>query len=141
MPNARTGFNDTYHQSRINHLAGTSYPAAPTNLYLGLYMGAMPNSAGTGGTEVSPATRPGITLAAPTTDSNNRYYVTHSAAVSSITLTNTAAGEIVGFGLFSATSGGTPIYFDRLPPFQVTAGQTISIPAGTVKVYAEPPTI
>lgn len=140
MATTRTGFVDSYHASRLTHLTGTSYPSNPVGTYLGLYMGNLPNSAGSGGTEVT-GTRPAITLGSPTNDFNTRQYITHASAVSSITLTNTAAGEIVGFGIFAASSGGTPIYIDKLPPMQVTAGATVTIPAGVVRIYAEPPTI
>lgn len=140
---ARAGFIDSYHGSRVNHLTGTAYPAAPATIYLGLYLGQMPKSDGTGGTEVSPATRPTLTLGAAQFDVNGRQYITNAAAITGITLTNTSAGEIVGFGVFSATSGGTPIYIDRFQTaaFQVQIGQTISIPAGGIKVFAEPPTL
>lgn len=140
MPTSRTGFVDTYHDARLTHITGTSYPANPAGTFLALYMGKMPDSSGSGGTEVT-GTRPAITLGAPASDFNNRRYVTHASAVSSITLTNTSAGEIVGFGIYAANSGGTPIYTGPLAPMQVAAGATITIPAGTVKMFAEPPTI
>lgn len=136
----RTGFTDTYHDSRLNHLTGTSYPATPAGNYLALYIGALPASDGTGGIEAT-GTRPAITLGSPTTDGSGRKYVTHASAVSSISLGNSAAGEIVGFGLFAAATGGSPIYVDRLPPFQVAANATVTISAGTIKIYAEPPTL
>jgi len=140
---SRTGFNDAYMASRLNHLTGTTYPSAPTTLYLGIYMGAVPISDGSGGTEVSPSTRPSITLGSPAYDANNRQYITNASAVTGIVLTNSAAGEVLGFGLFAANSGGTPIYFDRFPTasYQEAAGATITIPAGGIRVYAEPPTV
>jgi hypothetical protein len=65
-------------------------------------------------------------------------YITHASSISA-TLSNAAPGEIVGFGLCAASTGGTPIYVDRLGPFQVQAGATVIIPAGTIRIYAEPP--
>lgn len=142
MPNARRGFVDSYHDARINHLKNTSYPAALVSAFLGLYAGSIPLSDGSGGTEVSPATRPTITFGSTQTDPSGRKYISNSAAITGIVLTNASPAEIIGFGIFSANSGGTPIYMDVLPaPFQVSAGQTISIPAGAIKVYAEPPTL
>lgn len=139
MATARTGFVDSYHNSRLTHLTGTSYPANPAGNFLALYIGKIPDSSGSGGTEAT-GTRPAITLGSPATDASNRYYITHSSAVSNITLTNSAAGEIVGFGIYAASTGGSPIYIGQLAPFQVAAGATVTIPAGAVKVYAEPPT-
>lgn len=141
MPTSRSGHPDTIQVSRLNHLKGTTYPAAPGATYLALYAGSLPLSDGSGGNEISPATRPAITFGSISTDGNGRHYMTNNA-VNNITLTNTSAAEIVGFGICSANSGGTPLYFDRLPGgFQVAAGATITIPAGMIKIFAEPPTI
>ena len=141
MATARAGHNDAQQAARLNWFTGSAYAAAPTTIYLGLYAGKMPLSDGSGGTEVSPATRPAITFGAVTQDANGRHYMANNA-VSNIVLTNTSAAEIIGFSIFSANSGGTPLYYDRLPgAFQVAAGATVSIPAGAIRVYAEPPTI
>lgn len=141
MATARAGHNDAQQVARLNWFTGSAYGAAPTTIYLGLYAGKMPLSDGSGGTEVSPATRPAITFGSVTTDANGRHYMANNA-VSNIVLTNTSAAEIIGFGIFSANSGGTPLYYDRLPgAFQAAAGATVSIPAGAIRVYAEPPTI
>lgn len=133
----RTGFIDSYHQSRINHIKGTAYPTAPTGSYLSLYIGSLPVSDGTGGNEVT-GTRPAITFGTPQTDPNGRQYIANTSAIS-VTLTNTAAGEVVGFGICGASTGGTPIYMDRLAPFQAQAGATVTLPVGTIRLYAEPP--
>lgn len=137
----RAGHNDTQQAARLNWFGGTAYPAAPVTLYLALYAGKMPKSDGTGGTEVSPATRPAITFGSVAQDANGRHYFANNA-VNNITLTNTSPAEVIGFGLCSVSSAGTPLYYDRLAsPFQVATGATISIPAGAIRVFAEPPTI
>ena len=142
MPTPRRGFVDAYHSSRLNHLTGTTYPAAPVTLYLGLFAGKLADSSGAGGTEISPATRPTLTLGTTQTDPNNRQYITNGSAITGIVLTNTSLAEVIGFGVFAANSGGSPIYVDTLPsPFQVAAGATITIPANAIKIFAEPPTI
>lgn len=140
MPNYRTGWPDSLHGSRLQHLTGTAYPAVPTGTFLALYS-KMPLSDGTGGVEVT-GTRPAITLGAPLTDYNNRQYITNAAAVNGIVLTNTSPCQVVGFGIAGAATAGTVYYNDRLPSsFQVAAGGTVNIPATGIKVYAEPPTI
>jgi hypothetical protein len=142
MPNTRRGFIDSYHSSRLTHLTGTSYPASPTTIYLGVYAGKLPLSDGSSGSEISPATRSTLTLGSTQTDANGRQYITNASAITGIVLTNTSPATVVGYGIFTANSGGTPIYVDILPdPFQVSVGQTISIPAGAIRVYAEPPTL
>lgn len=140
MPTLRTGFIDSYHASRLNHLKNTAYPAALTTAYLALYAGSMPLSDGTGGTEVT-GTRQAITFGSPATDTAGRQYITNTSAITQ-TLTNTSPATLVGFGIQAASTGGTPVYVDRLPsPFQVAAGAIVTIPVGGIKVYAEPPTI
>lgn len=139
MPTPRAGWLDTMQQSRLQHLTGSTYPSAPGGTYLALFS-KMPLSDGSGGVEVT-GTRPSITLSAPVTDANGRHYATNASAINSIALANASAAQVVGFGIYSAATGGTLYYADRLPPFQVSAGQTISVYAGQIKVYAEPPTV
>jgi hypothetical protein len=140
MATSRTGFTDTYHSSRLNHLKNTAYPAALTSAFLALYIGSLPLSDGTGGTEAT-GTRQAITFGSPVTDGNGRQYIANTSAITQ-TLTTTAPGTLVGFGIQAASTGGTPVYIDRLPsPFQVAAGASVTIPVGGIKVYAEPKTI
>lgn len=136
----RLGWLDTMQASRLNHVTGTTYPAALGGTYLALFS-VMPTSDGTGGTEVT-GTRPSITLGSPTADYNGRHFMTNASAVTSITLANTSPAYIVGFGIYDAATSGNLYYIDHLPmPFQVAKTATISIAAKAVKVYAEPPTI
>ena len=131
MATKRTGWTDSQQSSRLTL----------GSVFLALYAGSMPVSDGTGGNEVSPASRPAITFGAVAQDGNGRHYQDNNA-VSGITLTNTTAAHLVGFGICTAATGATVIYLDRLKSsFQVSAGQTITIPAGAIRVYAEPPTI
>ena len=138
MPTRRPGHSDQQLTNKLG--AGT---AALATVYLALYAGSLPLSDGTGGMEVSPATRPGpITWGAVAQDANGRHYKANSAAITGIVLSNTAPAYVVGFGLCAASSGGVPLYTNYLPGgFQAAAGATISIPAGALIVYAEPPTI
>jgi hypothetical protein len=131
------GINTTIHDAQLNWVTGTTHLAAPAGVFLGLYIGSMPTDAGTGGTEAT-GTRPAITLGSPATDgANGRRYITHAAAVSAIQLTNTNAGQIVGWGIFAAATGGTPNVVGSMPSaFQVAKNGLVTIPAGAIKVYA-----
>lgn len=132
MPTKTRGYVDTYHQSRINHIAGTTYPAAILTPFIGLYLGALPLSDGSGNTD---NVRVAVTWAAQALDPNrNLWYIQPTAAV---TLTPTATGEIVGWGVYAAGSGGTPVYFDALYPFPVKANVAVTIPAQELRVWAE----
>lgn len=139
MASYATGFVDSYQASRLNWLTGTTYPAVPAGNFLGLYIGKLPATDGTGASEAT-GTRPAITLGSPTSV-NGSTYITHAAAVSNIACTNASAGTIVGFGIYAAATGGTPLYIGPLPsPFPVAANATVSIPAGAIKVFSEPNT-
>lgn len=141
MATTRTGHLDAQQSARLNYLKGSSYSAAPSTVYLGIYASSMPLSDGSAGNEISPATRPAITFGAVAQDANGRHYMTNSSAINSVVLTNTASAEIIGFGVFTASSGGTLLYMDRIYPYQIAAGATVSFPVGSIKIYAEPPTI
>lgn len=132
MATKSRGYVDSYHQSRINHIAGTGYPAAILTPYIGLYLGSLPASDGTGNTDTA---RTAVTWTAPALDPNTqRWYIQPTAAV---TITPAATGEVVGWGVYSASSGGTPVYFDALYPFPVKAGVAVTIPASELRVWAE----
>lgn len=133
MATKTRGYVDSYHQSRINHIAGTGYPAAILTPYIGLYLGSLPASDGTGTTDTA---RTAVTWTAPAQDPNTqRWYIQPTAGVS---ITPAAAGEAVGWGVYAASSGGTPVYLDELPaPFPVKAGVAVSIPASSLRVWAE----
>lgn len=130
MPTNRAGWVDSQQSAR---LSGT--------FFLAIYGGQLPLSDGSGGVEVSPASRPAITFGAVTQDANGRHYQANNA-VNGIVLTNNNPTWINGFGICSAATGATVVYLDKLPtPFQVMKLATINIPAGAIRMYAEPPTI
>ena len=133
MATKARGFVDAYHQSRLNHVTGTAYPTALTGTWIGLYLGSLPVSDGTGTTDT---VRAAVTLDNQAQDPNtNRWYIQPTAAV---TLTPTASGEAVGWGVYGASTGGTPVYFDTLPnPIPVKGGVAITLPATTFRVWAE----
>ena len=127
----RAGWVDAQQSTRLS--VGT--------VYLAIYAGQVPLSSGSGGNEVSPASRPAITFGSVVQDANGRHYQPNNA-VNNIVLTNSAPAWISGFGICTAATGATVIYIDRLPtPFQVAKLATISIPAGAIRMYAEPATI
>lgn len=136
MPQPKTGYTDSYHQSRINHLAGTTYPAAITTPYVGLYLGKMPLSDGTGATDV---VRAAVTWAAPVQDPNTqRWYIQPTAPLTFPAIPALTSGEIIGWGVYAASSGGTPVYADAVPsPFPVVAGQVLTLPAAAFRAWSE----
>ena len=139
MPAAtpRIGFTDAYHASRLQHVNGVTYPTTPAGTFLSIYAGNVPLSDGTGGNEAT-GTRPAIVLGTPLKDVNGRYYMTNASAITGIALGNASAEQLVGFGICGTATGGVPIYIGPLPaPYQVQPNATITIPAGSIRVYAE----
>ena len=138
MATKSRGYVDSYHQSRINHIAGTGYPAAILTPFIGLYLGSLPVSDGTGNTDL---VRVAVTWTAQAQDPNtNRWYIQPTAALTFAIPAGTKA-EVVGWGVYAASSGGTPVYFDEVPaPFPVnggTAGVNVTLPASAFKVWSE----
>jgi hypothetical protein len=129
------GYTDSYHQSRINHIAGTAYPTALAGQYIGLFLGSLPKSDGTGSTD---SVRVAVTLGSAQQDGNTGRWFTQPNASVSFTIPANASGEVVGWGVYGASSGGTPVYFDAVPsPFKVSGGQSVTLPASAFQVYAE----
>jgi hypothetical protein len=87
---------------------------SPATLYFGLYTD-MPDADGTGGTEVA-----GGSYARVAKTNNNTNFPAAAAGVKSnataITFATASAlwGDVVGVGIFDASSGGLPSYFDEL---------------------------
>lgn len=138
MATKSRGYVDSYHQSRINHVNGSAYPAPITTPFIGLYLGALPLSDGSGATDL---VRVAVTWTAQAQDPNtNRWYIQPTAALS-FAIPAATRGIAVGWGVYGAASGGTPVYFDEVPaPFPVnggTAGVTITLPAASFRVWAE----
>lgn len=133
MATRSRGYVDSYHQSRLNHLKGTAYPTALAGTWIGFYLGSLPLSDGSGQAD---AVRVAMTLGSPVQDpATGRWYAQPTAAV---TFVAPAAGEVVGWGVYGASSGGTPSYLDEVPsPFSVQAGQSVTLPANDLRVWAE----
>ena len=103
--------SESYSNDVLDALFGSGSPAT---LYVGLYTSA-PNSDGTGGTEVT-----GGSYARKAVTNNNTNFPDavsrqKSNANSIDFVTPTANwGTVVAVGIFSALSGGTPLYFGNL---------------------------
>ncbi len=138
MPAPRTGFIDSLAQARLSWLSGTAYPAVPVGVFLGLYGGAVPGSDGTGGNEITSAARPAIAFGAVVSDGQGRWQRSNSGLVTFTVPAGAAPGEVVGYGIYGATTGGSPNYVDNLPsPFPYAPGQVLSIPIGAVVLISE----
>jgi hypothetical protein len=123
-------FTVAYAQSQLNHIAGTTYPAAPGTVYLALFK-SMPDTTGSNGVEAT-GTRTAVTLGSPAVDIGGQQAMSNSATV---TQTIATACWIVGYGLYTASTAGTLIYQHTFPSgFQVTKNQSVVIPVGAVSI-------
>lgn len=138
MVMSRRGFVDSYRTARLAHIAGTAYPAALLNAFVGLFV-AFPKSDGTGGTEVTIAARPAITFSAPANNAARQQFTQSNNGVVSFTPgAGAGSGMAIGFGIFAAASGGTAVYIDYLlPPRPFAAGVALSFPTGSLIVWEE----
>jgi hypothetical protein len=136
MPTQKTGYADSYHQARVSHLTGTSYPAPLTTPYIGLYLNKLPLSDGSGASDVA---RMAVTWTAAALDPvSSRWYIQPTASLAFVLPAGvTGSGLIMGWGVFAAASGGTPAYVDVLPPSQVLGGQTITLQPWQLRAWAE----
>lgn len=137
MPAPIRGYSDAYHQSRINHLAGTAYPAAITTPYIGLYLGKLPLSDGSGATDIVRAGP--VTWAAAVQDPNTlRWYIQPTGPATFPAIPAGVSGQVIGWGVYAAASGGTPVFVDEVPaPFPVMAGQVLSLSPSTFRAWSE----
>lgn len=136
MPTPTRGYSDSYHQSRINHLAGTAYPAAITTPYIGLYLGKLPLSDGSGATDT---VRAAVTWSAQMQDPNTgRWFIQPNGPVTFPAIPAGVSGQVVGWGVYAAASGGVPAFVDEVPaPFPVLAGQVLTLSAATFRAWSE----
>lgn len=135
MPLPKTGFSDAMHQSRVNHLAGTAYPAPITTPFIGLYLGKAPQSDGSGAFDF---VRVAVTWTTQMQDPNTQRWFVQPTAPLAFTIPVGVTGEVVGWGVYSAGSGGTPFYVDAVPsPFPVTPGQVVTLPPSALRAWSE----
>lgn len=136
----RTGFSDSLIDSRLNWLIGTTYPVAPTQLFISLLSG-IPGSDGSNVVELSARAGP-VTFSAPASQAGDGGWphtrsVQPSAPVS-VTPNGSASPPtyLAGacFAVWSASSGGNPIYIGALS-WRYQAGVAVSIPASELAIY------
>ena len=115
-------FSDYMELAILNWMRGSSFPAAPATVYVGLFNGD-PTDAGTGGAEVTttirPAGRVGVTFTSPT-DSGGAKQMSNSAPVDFGTAA--AGATVTHFALFDAVSGG-----NMLPHGALTVSKDVSV--------------
>jgi hypothetical protein len=116
----------------LNWLKGTTFPAAPGTLYLGLFT-TNPADDNSAGTEVSTSgtayVRRAVTLGSITgTDTSSAQ---NSADVTFPSATGAGFGTIVGAGIFSAISGGDRFMLAPLDDDKtIESGDTVEFEAG-----------
>ena len=125
----------------LNWIKGTTFVAAPANLYAALYT-ANPNDAQASGTEVSGNAYARVAIAssgwsaiaaagAGTGDS-----ITNSGVVTFPTPTGAGWGTVTGFALYDAASVGNEIVWAALTASKViNAGDTVTFAIGAIAIF------
>jgi hypothetical protein len=141
----RAGWQDSITDSRLAQLTGTTYPAPPAGLYIGLLDG-LPLSDGSdiascemAGLRVGP-----VTYGAPQTTPGNGTWPTQRFIQPTSGVSFTPPGQAgpgvhinpAAWGLYTAASGGVPIYVGSWAGGLMVGVATV-LPASTFPVYAE----
>lgn len=128
------GWTTATENAVLNAWLRNTAPTLPATLHMGLYT-VLPDDDGAGGTEVSAGgyARQTIAFAAASGGAaSNSGTITFSAA------TPASWGTVVGFGLFTASTGGTPILTGTInPTLGVSVGAAVVFAPGTVTVTAD----
>lgn len=123
---------NTYQNSRLNWLRGTSYPAALANTYLALFTVA-PTNAG-GGTEVSGTgyARVAIPSSGWTGPTGNSPAQLTNTNVVNFGTTGGSWGTVVAWALMDALTVGNIIYQGTATSTAIGTGVQVTIAAGVI---------
>lgn len=126
------GKSNTQEDRVLNWLKGTTFAAAPTTLYLGLYTTA-PDDTG-GGVEVSgnAYARQAITFGAITNVANGPDTMSSNADILFPAASPGAWGTIVAVGLFDASSAGNMIMWATITNVTINATEQLKFASGNV---------
>jgi hypothetical protein len=132
-----------YLRQAIGHmlLNDTPFTSPGLNVWLALYT-TMPSAADTGGAEVGPSLGYYRTRLSGT----GEWYASTSGSTSNINSRNLISsalydiGDIVGYGLLDASSGGNLLFSDSFyEPIRINAGDSLTLNAGGLKIYFKTP--
>jgi hypothetical protein len=140
MPIRRPGFNDTLIDARLSWINGSAYPAAPSTLFVSLLAG-VPLSDGSGVVEETP--RVSVSFGSPTTPPGHPGHPHTRNITPTGSLSFTPAGQAapgahvngVAWALWSASSGGTPLYVGAYN-WSLLVGVATVLPASTFVITA-----
>ncbi len=129
-------FSDYLETQILNWIKGTTFPTAPTNLYVGLFS-SDPTDTGSAGTEVTTTIRPAgrvtITFGANTGTGDGGTVIT--SATDADFGTSAGAATVTHFAIFDAASGGNMLFSDALTSSKTIAiSDPVNFPAGNVTI-------
>lgn len=130
-----SGLSNYIQNAILNFLKGTTFPAAPAAVYVGLFNGD-PTDAGSGGAEVTTTVRAAGRVVAPFGTITGNTSIANSADVDF----GAAAGAATAshFGLFSAASGGQLLASGALASSQsIAATNLVKFATGALTVTVD----
>ncbi len=136
---ATSGFSQYLENANLNWVRGTTFPAVPANLFLGLFTTPPANGVVAGSVEVTIGSNayarfsfvPNTTNfaapagAAPATSANGANFVF-------ATPTGAGWGTISGWAMFDAASAGNMIAYGTFTPVTVASGDTVEFLTGAL---------
>jgi hypothetical protein len=141
---AAQAFSDYFEDKILNWFKGSAFPTQPTNLFVGLFT-ALPGDTGSGGapSDGTEATgngyaRVSITAAsawsAISTVNTTQRHITNSAQITFPAASGGWGGNIVGWGIWDASSAGNLLFYGTTTSFAVINGMTPFLAAAAVDV-------
>jgi hypothetical protein len=136
----RTGFSDSILDSKLAWVTGTTFPAAPGGLWLSLLSG-IPGSDGSNVVELTP--RVSVTYGSPASISGDGGYPQTRGIVPTADVSFTPSGSAApnlsvsgaAFAVWSASSGGNPIYIGTLN-WRLLVGVATTLKASELRITA-----
>lgn len=131
-----SAFSDYYENAIINHIRGTTFPAAPANTYISLHTADV-TDAGTG-TEVSGSNYARVAVPGATGEwdaTSGTDGATENTNAITFPTASGSWGTITHFGIWDASSGGNLYYHGALTVSKtVGSGDTVSFPIGALDI-------
>lgn len=126
--------NTYYHAHRTLNLFRNTTPTAPATVYVGLFT-TMPGRDGLGGVECTTGTHPSYTRQSVAFDAPATGRIVNTAKVTMAASLASAWNNLIGFGIWDASSGGNLMGYEAFPATRsYPIGQEVAFAIGELQV-------
>jgi hypothetical protein len=123
---------------QLNWLKGTTYPAAPTATYVGLFTANPTDDTAATATEVSGNNYARVAIAdtvwGSITDTGGAASTVFNSSAITFPTPSGSWGTIVGIGLFDASTAGNLLYWNSITSQSIASGVVASFAANALEV-------